>query len=235
MSWKIPKLWKDGECWIIGGGPSIPRQFGIPEDVISQVRSRSVGPEVYSPYLSKIHDKHVIGVNAAYLIGNWIDFIVFGDNGFYKKNEKNLLAYPKPIISCTQKSPANFHSAVKHIARNSRKPKGITLDNPKLVSWNGNTGAAAINVAYHMGAKRIILLGFDMKLDTSYKQHWHAQYATAGRKVTKNMNKRLPFHRHLLGFPEIARDAKKAGIEIINVNPDSAIGVFPKVNLRKVL
>lgn len=236
MSWVIPKLWKDGECWIIGGGPSIPRQFGIPEDVISQVMNRSKGPEIYSPYLSPIQDRHVIGVNAAYLIGTWIDFIVFGDNGFYRKNRTNLLNYPKPVISVTKGAGVQFDSGIKLVRRHNKKSSGLVLDNPRFICWNGNSGASAINVAYHMGARRIILLGFDMNLDSNLSQHWHIHYASAGRdKKDKNFKKRLPFHRHLKGFPDIARDAKKAGVEILNVSPDSAIQDFPKVNLKEVL
>jgi hypothetical protein len=45
----------------------------------------------------------------------------------------------------------------------------------------------------------------------------------------------LPFERHLRGFPEIARDAKQRGIQIINVCPNSAIKEFPKINLKDVL
>jgi hypothetical protein len=36
-------------------------------------------------------------------------------------------------------------------------------------------------------------------------------------------------------YPLIAKDAKKMGVEIINVNPDSAITVFPKLELKDIL
>jgi hypothetical protein len=34
-----------------------------------------------------------------------------------------------------------------------------------------------------------------------------------------------------LGFPEIAKDANRMGVEILNANPDSAIQDFKKVNV----
>lgn len=233
MSWKIPKIWKDGECWIIGGGPSVPRQFGVPEDVISQVLKRTSGPEVYSPYLSYLHDKHVIGVNAAYLIGNWMDFIVFGDTKFYLQNRINLLLYPKTIIGCNNNGKGKIQvNEIKHVMR-SRKNYGLTLNDPCKITWNGNSGAAAINVACHMGVKKIFLLGFDMNLDNNLSQHWHVHYNSANIKKTNT--KKLPFHKHLVGFPQIAKDAKRAGIEIINVSPDSKIKDFIKVSLKDII
>ena len=36
-NWFVPRMWNDGECWILGGGSSLPRQFGVPESVIEKV------------------------------------------------------------------------------------------------------------------------------------------------------------------------------------------------------
>ena len=85
MSWKAPKIWKDSECWIIGGGASIAEQFNIPEDVIER---KDISE--FSPYLKALHSKHVIGVNAAFMLGNWIDVLFFGDDQFYSKNENKI-------------------------------------------------------------------------------------------------------------------------------------------------
>jgi hypothetical protein len=121
---------------------------------------------------------------------------------------------------------------VKYVPRERTHPKGIS-DNPKMASWNGNSGAAAISVAANMGAKRIILLGFDMKLDDSKKQHWHDLYGRSKRDPKKPFN--LPFNRHLQGFAEIAKDAKRRGIEILNACPDSMIKEFPKFTVNQLI
>jgi hypothetical protein len=121
----------------------------------------------------------------------------------------------------------------KYLAKDTSHTKGIS-DNPKMVSWNGNSGAAAISLAVHTGAKRIILLGFDMKLSSSKTQHWHNLY---GRGVIQDNKKlmKLPFDRHLRGFADIAKDAKRMGIEILNCCPDSAIKEFPRYSLKELI
>ena len=103
-----------------------------------------------------------------------------------------------------------------------------------LVGWNGNTGGAAINLAVHMGAKRILLLGFDMNLDGTQMQHWHDLYGK-GPVADERRKRKLPFARHITCFAFIAADAKKLGVEIINLSPNSAIDNFPKMSVKEFL
>lgn len=233
MIWKIPRMWEGGECWIIGGGPSLSEQFEIPQDVIDKVISGEETIATYSPFLSSIHDKHIIGVNAAFLLGNWIDITFFGDGGFYRDNARELNKVDKMKITCNinAKKMARM-KGVKFIHRDRNHSVGISKKKG-FVSWNGNSGAAAINLAVHLGAKRIYLLGFDMKVGVNKRQHWHSHY-NSGKKGPRDPRK-LPFHRHLKGFPMIAKEAKKQGIEIINVSPNSAIKSFKRVSLNEVI
>ena len=226
MIWQVPKIWENGEVWIIGGGSSIIQQFEIPQKVSQKVLEMKASIETYSPFLSKIHNKHVIGVNAAYLLGDWIDIIFFGDKGFYLSHARGLAGHSAMKVSCNPY--LNNINWVKFVQRDNTKVRGLT-DNPKKVSWNYNSGAAAINLAVHLGAKKIVLLGFDMKLQNN-NQHWHNVYNTSNKKRFH-----LPFERHLRGFPNIAKDAEKLGVEILNASPDSAITVFKKVNVKDLV
>ena len=233
MIWDIPRMWEGGECWIIGGGPSLSQQFEIPQDVIDKVISGEESIATYSPFLSAIHGKHVIGVNAAFLLGSWIDIILFGDPSFYKSNSKQLNEINKLKVSCnmSSKKTANMRG-VKFVGRDHNHSTGITK-RKGFISWNQNSGAAAINLAVHLGVTKIYLLGFDMKVGPTKRQHWHTHY-NSGKKGPRDPRK-LPFHRHILGFPKIATDAKRFGVEIINVSPDSAIKSFKKVSLKEVI
>jgi hypothetical protein len=241
MEWIIPKMWEGGECWIIGGGPSMPQEFGVPEHVIKAVLGRELPISAYSPYLSHLHDKHVIGVNAAFLLGDWVDVMFFGDAKFYWDNKAELDIYRKLKVSCNpnvteQRARAKNRVIydVKYIARDGGHPRGITVRRNK-VSWNLNSGAAAINLAYHFGVKRIYLLGFDMDINGDKVQHWHGHYRNNGAPRDPATLRGLPFHRHLRSFPAIKNDAKRIGLEIINVSPESQIKEFRKVRLEEVL
>lgn len=233
MNWKVPKIWEGGDVWILGGGPSVFTQFNIPKEVVDNVLSGTSPPSVYSPYMSAIHDKHVIGVNVAYLIGDWIDMVFFGDSGFFLSHRTRLAQFHGLKVTCH--SGASKETWIKFLGRDGRKPRGISSA-PNLVSWNGNSGAAAVSVAAHAGAKRIILLGFDMSLNGDNRQHWHNLYGRGVINVGDERKRRkLPFERHLRGFEDIARDAQAMGIEILNASPTSAITQFRKLTVKEIL
>ena len=75
--------------------------------------------------------------------------------------------------------------------------------------------------------------------------HWHTGYPEktltptikqlqAGAKHPRREPMKS-FDRHLRGWGVIAKDAKKLGIEIINVNPKSGIKAFKKMALSKIM
>lgn len=214
MQTTLPALWKGSDVFIIGGGPSINNQD-----------------------LSLIHSKRVIGVNNAYLLGDWVDACWFGDCKWYNWHRKRLQLY-NGIVAHTcpsgqKKGLPGFH----FYARDRKKHYGITVK-LKHISWNNNSGISAINFAYHMGAKRIILLGFDMCDSPTGQTHYHGghteQIRTAKYKQNKRKNVR-PYPRFLTAFPTVAKDAKTLGLEIINTSMDSVITEFPKQLLEEVV
>ncbi len=227
--WKIPRIWSNGECWIIGGGSSIIQQFHIPLDVVRKVYTKAEPLSAYSPYMSAIHSKHVIGVNMAYQLGSWIDFCFFGDDAWFDQHRKQLRQFRGIKVSCAisfdKPSHRNAQEKIKYTPKNKSRSHGIS-ETPNTVCWNDNSGAAAISLAYHLGARKIVLVGFDMKHNETGNSHWHNEY-----QVTKP----AVFPRHLRGFPGIALDAERLGVKIINASPDSAIDAFSKCSVEDVL
>jgi hypothetical protein len=230
--WLIPKIWDGADVWILGGGPSVAPLFGIPDQLIYDVRTNQKPMSAYSPYMKAIHDKQVIGINVAYQLGEWISIIFCGDKNFVLRNEKALKDYHGIKVSC--------HSVVskmndwKFTPKDNRKPYGIS-PNPYKVSWNLNSGAAAISLAVHLGAKRVILLGFDMNLKDGH-QHFHNAYKRGVLRSDDDKRKRgLPFDRHLKGFPAIKADADRLGVEILNTSLQSSIECFRKVDIKELL
>jgi hypothetical protein len=225
--WRVPEIWKDGTCIIIGGGTSLIDQFNIPAEVVEKVYTGREDISVYSPYLSLIHKEHVIAVNMAYKLGDWVDVLFFGDDGFWKTKKEEILNFNGLRVSFESEKIRD--TRVKLVARNPRKKQGITFEPKGVLSWNFNSGAAAINLAIQFGAKRIILLGFDMQLDQNNNQHWHKVYTSPLSVIKESMKK------HLQGFPVIAKDIEGTGIEIINCSPNSSIQCFRKANIWEVL
>ena len=231
MLWRVPKIWEGGDVWIIGGGPSVVRQFEIPDDIVNAVIRGRSPLSTYSPYMEAIHNKHIIGVNVAHRLGPWVDMMLFGDSSFYTRYRVDLAKFSGVKISL---HPISKNDPwIKQLKVNGNRSRGIS-ENNSILSWNSNTGAAAINLAVHTGAKRIFLLGFDMGINKDNMQHWHNVY-NKGRIDTNDKRKVLPYHKHLLCFPFIAEDMKRLGIPVFNISPDSTIKEFPKISLKEAL
>ncbi len=209
--WEVPRLWPDGECIILGGGPSL-------EEVD----------------LSLLEGKRVIAVNNAYELGAW-DAMLFGDcswpglTGVDKRPHKDmLLQWAGLKVHCCQggeKLPG-----VKTMPR-ANPPKGSSgsiCRNPRKLAWNLSSGACAINLAVHFGVKRIVLLGFDMQAVES-KHNWHMDHPHSDRA------KFDPYERFRKPFPDIARDLTELGVKCLNATPGSALTLFPVVSLEEVV
>lgn len=227
MKWTVPKIWKDGDVWILGGGSSITTEFEIPEKVVQDVLSGTAPISSYAEYLQPIYNKHVIGINIAFMIADWFDMIFVGDVSFFLKYERELFQYPKLVVSCAHNTVDK--KWVKFLAQHPKTEGICTL--PHCVSWNYNSGASAINLAYHTGAKRIFLLGFDM-VNLNNSSHWHNQYK---RKIVNGVMLPPAYAKQSQGFPAIAQDAKRLGVQIFNVSPKSKIKDFPKLTLKEAL
>ena len=200
--WQIPQLWPDSTVFILGGGPSLADMD-----------------------LTPLHSQRVLGVNQAYKLGPWVDAVYFGDCGWYAQNLTAIRGYAGLKITSCGRCPEFGWRHVHRVRRT--KATGIDSKSRDAVAWNNNSGASAINVAYWLGAKRIVLLGFDMQL-RGERKNWHDDY----RNEMKNPEL---FNRHLRGFPQIAKDAQALGLEILNATPDSAVTQFPFVALKDLV
>lgn len=199
QSWKTSKLWPGQTVFIIGGGPSVKDM-----DLHPLVKCRT------------------IGVNDAFKILPSVDVTWFTDCRWYQWNAEALKAYHGLIIGsprCTCD-----HARVLQLRR--LDASGIATD-PELVKWNKNSGASAINLAFHFGAKRVVLIGFDMRVRDE-QHNWHNNHPHTPRKGIYD-------ELFLPQFTKIARDAKQLGLEIVNATPNSALTVFPMVDLQEVL
>ncbi len=204
--WIPPRMWPDSTVFIIGGGPSL-----LKED-LEPLRGNG----------NSIRAQHVIGVNDSFKKWPWIPVTYFGDARWHDWNRKYLKKYSGLVVSSSKRTEP--FPDVLHVQRVNRD--GV-FRKPGFVSWNRNSGTSAINLAYHFGAKRIVLLGFDMKMKDD-NHNWHTNH----RHIPDS---NIYETRFLPSFQIVARDAKILGLEIVNANPDSALTLFPFVDWKEEL
>jgi hypothetical protein len=112
------------------------------------------------------------------------------------------------------------------------KPAGIET-RTGFVSWNGNSGMSAISLAYHLGAKTIILLGFDMQPAENGQSNYHNEHIDL--RLHKKFNNQKVYDRYLTKTMQIAKDARQLGLTIINCSSRSKIDDFPVMTIDEVI
>ena len=111
------------------------------------------------------------------------------------------------------------------VDRNSDK---LLLGKFGFIGWGGNSGFQALNLAVQFGAKRIVLVGYDMRCDQGL--HWHGPHG-------KGLNNPTP--RNVERWRRVTDEAadllRFLGVEVVNCSPISALRAYPKMGLEEAL
>jgi len=98
---------------------------------------------------------------------------------------------------------------------------GISPD-PGLI-YGFNSVHHVLSVIHHTGARRVILLGVDMRASG----HWHVDWPEGGISAD------YPPMRYSL--ETLVEPLASAGVEVLNASPGSALTCWPAVELAQVL
>jgi hypothetical protein len=93
----------------------------------------------------------------------------------------------------------------------------------------GNSGFQALNLAIQWGARKILLVGYDMS-DAS-GAHWYGRNNWIGANNPNGHN----FKRWIAAFETAAKQCRELGVEVVNCSPWSALACFPKMTIEAAL
>lgn len=178
----IPSL---SEIWILAGGPSA-RAFD----------------------LSRVSDQFVLAVNDAFSLAPAIAppcaavAVCSVDPHWIRRHRDFLTESPYSKYFAVPLETWPDCGEIPHATYLQRSHEPGLSDKPEYLCTGGNSGYAAINVAYLLGARTIHLVGYDMNGPEDKYRQW------------------IPRFRTML--PQL----EARGIEVINHNPQSAIDCF---------
>lgn len=218
MKYKVPRDWEGQTAIILAGGPSL-KGFRLSPEL--KVRTITINDSWrLLPYAS-VH--FFTDTNWWYNTIQKDSFSVHSDP--FERVRFHDLIYKGFWIS----SDEHFsdHPQVRYLKRTGQR--GLDI-NPECLRHGSNSGYAAINLAANYGAKRIILLGYDMKV-SGHHTHWHDGHPgqTAASFADTIQKSFLPH------FESLVEPLKDIGVEVINCTPDSALEIFPKMTLDEAL
>lgn len=186
----VPRIWDGGTCFILGGGPSL--------GMIA---------------LESLRGRRCIAVNEAFEDAPWAEVMFYGDLKFLRKRRRERLRdFAGLKVTSIER---HIDEVGINVVRRDRTTYGISED-PTTLVWNLNSGASAMNLAYLLGSRRLVLLGFDMKrVDgrSNYHDRYDAEDTADDRALATFVEP----------FQAVERDLKRLGCSVVLATPGSAL------------
>ena len=199
----IERAWEGQTVVCIGGGPSVT------PSAVDSIRGRA----------------RVIAINNAYILAPWAEMCYFADTRWWEWHQNQPVfksfAGHKVTIENTGLLIKDEAVFMLHNLNNEQ-----LSESPNGIHTGSNGGYQAVNIAVLSGAKRIILLGYDMRFPGG-KSHWH------GGHPVKNPADHYTMYAGK--FATMLPQLKRLGVEVINATPGSAIKCFPFMDLNEAL
>ena len=241
--WEAPKMWAGETVVCIGGGPSLTdEQVEIVKD-----------------------NARVIAINDGYIKAPWADVLYGSDAKWWRWHDGCIFFDGLKVAMVGNEDGQGYQNGWQDVLYPDIKPMassgidGLEVKDSRFLKTGSNSGYQAINLAVHFGAKRIILLGYDMqsvvvkvaggvkeKILKAIKDESDVIKSAIMASVNAvrvdhwfgahpdNITSH-PFDKMLAAFESLKSVKSLYGVEIINCTPGSALEVFPKKDLEEVL
>lgn len=202
------KGWPARPAVIIASGPSL-----TPEDVEVVRQSREA---------DRIR---VVSVSNAWKhCASWADAFFAADRRYWKHYLPKMLAAGVPrerLVTC-----CNVTATAERIelVRAENRP-GLGKLN---ITTGGNSGWMGLNLAYVWGARRIYLLGFDMMPGPDGEKHFDGAHPNP-------LVQAMPFTEWVKRIENAVPDLKRAGVDVTNCTPRTALRCFRMSTIRAEL
>jgi hypothetical protein len=203
---RVKRVWPGETVCCIATGPSL-----TPDDVL-YVRGRA----------------RVIAINDAIRLAPWADCLYSSDRHWWPTHRgvPSFTGLKYGLGSGIGKSNPFSQLPDITVLKNTGYT-GLETD-PKGLRNGKNSGYASVNLAYHLGAARIILLGFDMGIRDG-RVHFFGSHVGMNNPSDAHF---VSWRKH---FATIVEPLQAAGVSVVNCTPSSALDCFPMADLRETL
>lgn len=212
----VERAWDGGTVLCIGGGPS-----ASPERVAS---CKGRWPAIV--------------INNSFLLAPWAKLHYFADTRWWKwyaTDGTATLGFPAEEVRARYEAFTGQKVTVESTAKHIKDPRVLALRilgqtklsaDPRGIHSGSNSGYQVINIAWLAGAKRIVLLGYDMSFPGG-RSHNHAGHPMKQSEAT--------YRRWGKNFGSMAEQLESTGTEVVNCSEGRGIEAFPFRALESVL
>jgi hypothetical protein len=205
----IPRAFPDSTIILIANGPSLTRgQINTAHRAWMEGRAR------------------VLGCNDAYRIAPWIDGLYAADPEWWEAHIEQVRDTHMSLLWCQdQLTCAKW--GLWHVP--ALPSVGMSRDGGRIHTGRegGHSGFQLLNIAAHLGAKRVLLIGYDCHANGG-KRHWFGDHPPPLRTTS-------PYTAFAAAYQTAIADLQALGVEVLNCSPGSAIEAFPRRSIGQLL
>ncbi len=211
MSWRVVREWEGQTCAVLASGPSMTRQVA---EVVRASGCRSIAV-----------NNQGIAFDGHPAMAPWADILYASDSKWWHNHSKAALEFKGRKVTIAQSGDrlpnviSDQISVIGHGGVNGFDERTTHL------RTGSNSGFAAVHLAIHFGARRIVLCGFDMHGKKG--EHWFGDHFW-------RRGYRSRYDLFINCFKRAAGEFQ-ARAEIVNCSPGSALTCFPFMDLREAL
>ena len=165
-------------------------------------------------------------VNDAHRFAPWADVLYASDVPWWTKHHEALKGFQGLKFTVGQgRTPKPIKGLPDVQVLRNTGTLGLELD-PSALRTGLNSGYAAINLAVHFGAARMLLLGFNMS-PVNGKRHFFGNH--------KGLNNSSDYTRFAQKFQSLVEPLARLGVSVVNCTSPTRLTCFPQQPLREVL
>jgi|SRR5690554_4736614 len=193
------------------------------------------GPSLTQEQVDQVEYSYLptIAINNTFKLAPWCDLVFACDiKWWYKYYEEVIETCWDAELWTIKGVGQHFHKKTKTLGPTINEvgfTRTLGLGYNDKISHGGNSGYLAVNLAYLMGAKKIILVGYDHQ-HTDGKTHWHGDHDKT--YFAKNAD---DTQRWLNNFRILSRALQNEGIDLVNCSIETAITSCRRSTLDKEL
>lgn len=172
------------------------------------------GPSLCQEDLDLVRDHaRVIVINTSFRLAPWADALYAMDTSWHRFHHKELATFRGERYGLNASCIALGATPVSHVTG--------------FRSYS-HSGAGAISLALVLGARRILLLGYDGQRGPEGQAHWHGDHP-------KGLSNAASMSRWNANLKLVAEDARRRAVPVINCSRATVYDAFPTGQLEEEL
>jgi len=183
------------------------------------------GPSLTQSQVDYCKDKvDVMVINDNYKLAPWAKWLYGCDFDWWGVHYKTIRSIFTGELWTQDERAFNAWDNINLIEGENKR--GLGKDGK--IHFGQNGGYQAINLAYLWGYDTILLIGYDMKLDSNGKRHWFGDHP-------EPLDKKANYANWIARFQELAADLEEQHIKVYNCTNSTALDCFEIEKLENLI